>query len=61
MRLSEITADVMAFFNFCRHYSLQELDRQVIYFANLLNVLGEGVKQLKFEKEVKAKLRRFLA
>lgn len=51
----------MRFFNAAGEYSRGELDSHVVCLANLFNVLGDDIYQLRFERHFRAKLRHFAA
>lgn len=59
--LAMITGSLMNFFNYEKVYSTKQLECSTICLANLLNVIGNNISQLTFQKEFVLKLRRVVA
>jgi hypothetical protein len=53
--------DILSFFNEKKSYTILELDRHVVYLANLMGVLGKKVRTLTFKSEFKIKIKRMIS
>lgn len=53
--------DILSFFNEKKSYTILELDRHVVYLANLMGVLGKKVRTLTFKSELKIKIKRMIS
>ena len=52
---------MLSFFNEKKNYTIRELDRHVVYLANLMGVLGKKVRTLTFKSEFKIKIKKLIS